>query len=114
MVCGDEMEDGASVDSTRPVSVLPTWEISSAVTTSTGAVVSTLVRGGREPTTTTTPVSNWSSDIGTSTSATLPAETVTDFWTERKPLKSARSVTRPDGAESWKWPHAPGRAGRGG
>src|SRR5262249_31730202 len=58
----------------------------------------------REPTTTTTSVSNWSSDMGTSTSATLPADTVTDFCTERKPLKSARSVTRPDGAESWKWP----------
>src|SRR5689334_11145079 len=37
-------------------------------------------------------------------SATLPAEIVTDFCTERKPLKSARSVIRPGGAESWKWP----------
>jgi len=46
------------VDSTRPVSVLPTRAISSAVTTSTGAVVSTLVRGVREPTTTTTSVSS--------------------------------------------------------
>src|ERR1043166_4296251 len=37
-------------------------------------------------------------------SATLPAEIVTGLLTERKPLKSARSVTRPGGADSWKWP----------
>src|SRR4051812_46875606 len=37
-------------------------------------------------------------------SAALPAVTVSCFWTVRKPLKSARSVTRPGGALSVKWP----------
>jgi hypothetical protein len=37
-------------------------------------------------------------------SAVLPAEIVTCFWTERKPLKSARTVTRPGGADIWKCP----------
>ncbi len=82
----------------RLVSMRPLRPISSAVTTSTGTVVSTFVRGVREPTTTIVSLSSCAVASAKSSFAAAPTVTLTTRSSDLKPVKSARSFCTPGGA----------------